>query len=235
MLQIKKRGILISCKINMQYLARNKRYTSLYKARKQCSQVVTLRAPKHFNIGKHKIFNLNYKTPQNLFSCKNNFSIQNLYNPSAVAQALTQVCSTTPLLSIKSCVVTFKTKIKLVKVAGNIVFLIIVNAFVFSFIFWILTFISKYYYSNKYYNTKLNFYECGFKSLNHFQINYSVNFLVLVLFLLLYDGEFLILIPFSFNIFTANYSSYLVVIYFLIWLYLTLLLDYIFNALEWQI
>lgn len=119
--------------------------------------------------------------------------------------------------------------------AGNLVFFLVVNAIMFSFIFWILTFVSKYFYSNKYYNTKLNFYECGFKSVNQFQINYSVNFLVLVLFLLLYDGEFLILVPFSLNILVANLSNYIILLFFLLWLYITILLDYILNALEWQI
>lgn len=119
--------------------------------------------------------------------------------------------------------------------AGILIFNTIVNAILFSFIFWILTFISKFYYSNKYYNTKLNFYECGFKSLTQFQINYNVNFLLLVLFLLLYDGEFLIIIPFSLNILLSTFSSYFILFFFLIWLYLTLLLDYIFNALDWQL
>jgi len=119
--------------------------------------------------------------------------------------------------------------------AGILVFALIINAIVFSFIFWILTFVSKFYYSNKYYNTKLNFYECGFKSLTQFQVNYSINFTLLVLFLLLYDGEFLILIPFSLNVLSSTFSTYFIIFYFLIWLYLTLILDYIFNALEWQL
>lgn len=119
--------------------------------------------------------------------------------------------------------------------AGILVLTVIINAIIFSFIFWILTFISKYYYSNKYYNLKLNFYECGFKSLTQFQINYSVNFLMLILFLLLYDGEFLIIIPFSLNVLVSNLSTYMLLVYFLVWLYLTLLLDYIFNALDWQV
>jgi len=120
-------------------------------------------------------------------------------------------------------------------VAGNLVFIVIINAIIFSFIFWILTFASKYYYSNKYYNLKLNFYECGFKSLTQFQVNYNINFLLLILFLLLYDGEFLIIIPFSLNVLVSNCSAFLVLLYFMAWLYLTLLLDYIFNALDWQV
>lgn len=119
--------------------------------------------------------------------------------------------------------------------AGILVFLVVINAIIFSFIFWILTFVSKYYYSNKYYNTKLNFYECGFKSLNQFQINYSLNFILLVLFLLLYDGEFLILIPFSLNVLISEFFTFFLIFYFLFWLYLTLLLDYAYSALEWQV
>lgn len=121
------------------------------------------------------------------------------------------------------------------KVAGILVFYTVFNAIVFSFVFWILTFVSKYFYSNKYYTTKLNFYECGFKSLTQFQVNYNINFLLLVLFLLLYDGEFLIIIPFSLNMGISTYLTYLIVFYFLVWLYLTLILDYTFNALDWQV
>lgn len=119
--------------------------------------------------------------------------------------------------------------------AGILVFVVITNAILFSFVFWILTFISKFYYSNKYYNSKLNFYECGFKSLTQFQINYSLNFILLVLFLLLYDGEFLILIPFSLNVLISNFTTFLLLFYFLVWLYITLLLDYIYSALDWQV
>ncbi len=119
--------------------------------------------------------------------------------------------------------------------AGILVINTIINAIMFSFIFWVITFASKYYYSNKYYNTKLNFYECGFKSLTQFQVNYNINFLLLVLFLLLYDGEFLIVIPFSLNVVVSTTSTYCILLFFLVWLYLTLLLDYIFNALDWQL
>lgn len=118
---------------------------------------------------------------------------------------------------------------------GSLVNELIISAFLFSFIFWLLTFIAKYYYSNKFYSFKLNFYECGFKSLNKFQISYPINFILLILFLLLYDGEFLIIIPLSLNIAISSFASLVLFLYFLIWLHLTLLLDYIFSAIEWQL
>lgn len=118
---------------------------------------------------------------------------------------------------------------------GNILFGVVVNVFIFSNIFWILTFLSKYYYSNKYYSLKFNFYECGFKSITKFQVSYNINFILLILFLLLYDGEFLIIIPFSLNVLNATFCGIILVFFFLVWLLLTLYLDYIYGTLEWQV
>ena len=113
--------------------------------------------------------------------------------------------------------------------------LVICNAIIFSFIFWLLTFIFKYYYSNKNSNYKLNFYECGFKSLNNIKIQYNINFTLIILFLLIYDGEFLILIPIALNIGLLNYTSLFLLILFILLLIFTLIFDYIFNSLEWQV
>lgn len=118
---------------------------------------------------------------------------------------------------------------------GVVFIQIIVNAFIFSFIFWVLTFISKILYSNKYYTYKLNFYECGFKSYAYKSINYEINYSMLVLFLLLYDGEFLLLIPFGLNSLTFTLEVFLSFFFFIIWLFITLLFDYNFNALDWQV
>ena len=119
--------------------------------------------------------------------------------------------------------------------AGIIFSQLIINALLFSFIFWILTFIGKIVYTNKYFNYKLNFYECGFKNLTKKKISYELNYIMLVLFLLIYDGEFLILIPFAFNIAVINIHILLCFSFFIIWLILALVFDYAFNALEWQV
>lgn len=118
---------------------------------------------------------------------------------------------------------------------SSIVLFVIVNAVVFSLIFWILTFILKFYYSNKNFNYKLNFYECGFKSLNNIKIQYNINFILIILFLLIYDGEFLILIPLSLNIKLLNFTSISLFVIFIFLLIATLLYDLIYNSLEWQV
>ena len=76
---------------------------------------------------------------------------------------------------------------------------IVLNAVVFSFLFWGLTFAAKYTYSNKFIAFKFNFYECGFKNLTKRSISYELNFILVLLFLLIYDGEILILIPLCLN------------------------------------
>ncbi len=124
---------------------------------------------------------------------------------------------------------------KYYKVIGGIVSYIIVYATLFSLIFWILTFILKYYYSNKNFENKLNFYECGFKSLTNIKIQYNINFILIILFLIIYDGEFLFLIPFSLNISIINFTSLFLIFFFIYMLIITILYDLIFNCLEWQI
>lgn len=120
-------------------------------------------------------------------------------------------------------------------VIGSIVIYIIFYASLFSLIFWILTFSLKYFYSNKNFEYKLNFYECGFKSLTNIKIQYNINFILIILFLIIYDGEFLFLIPFSLNVSTLNYTSLFIILFFLYFLIITIIYDLIYNSLEWQI
>lgn len=119
--------------------------------------------------------------------------------------------------------------------AGALLLTIITNAFVFSFIFWLLTFLGKFCYSNKYFNYKLNFYECGFKNLTTKSIQYEVNFVLLILFLLIYDGEFLILIPYALNSDIADGAVCLSIFFFFLWMLVALYYDHFYDALDWQV
>lgn len=119
--------------------------------------------------------------------------------------------------------------------AGVVGINLILNAIIFSNIFWLLTFCAKFLYSNKYYNYKFNFYECGFKSFTVKKITYNINYIMLILFLLIYDGEFLLLIPVALNIQLMNSTIIFAVTIFLVWLIIALVFDYAYNALDWQI
>lgn len=122
-----------------------------------------------------------------------------------------------------------------IKMVGSLLIQLILNAFFFTFIFWLLTFIAKYSYSNKFYNYKLNFYECGFKNFNKKGISYELNFLLFLLFLLIYDGEFLVLVPMGLNPTVITWEVAWAIVFFFIWLIITLLFDYSGQSLEWQV
>lgn len=53
-----------------------------------------------------------------------------------------------------------------------------------------------------------------------------------MLFLLIYDGEFLILVPIALNINILNFTALILLILFILLLIFTLIFDYIFNSLE---
>ncbi len=113
---------------------------------------------------------------------------------------------------------------------------LILNCFIFSLIFWALTFAAKLTYSNKYSNHKYNFYECGFKHTSKATPAYEVNYLLVILFVLIYDGEFLILLPLALNRHLANtWEFYAVSSVFILWIILALVYDYSFKALDWQV
>lgn len=234
MLKINKNAVCKKCHFNLTFMFKSKNLDNFFLIKKKTPYTITLRSPKHFNIGKNKIATVNSKVLNMKFETRKKVHSNILFQPIDAWNLSTRRISQNTFFKPKTVTLVIQTQFK-INVAGILVFTTILNAIIFSFIFWILTFISKYYYSNKYYNTKLNYYECGFKSLTQYQINYSLNFLLLVLFLLLYDGEFLIIIPFSLNVLVSQSIGFVVLFYFLIWLYLTLLLDYIYSALDWQV
>lgn len=72
MLQIKKKFKFIKVLHSFQFLLKNKTWNNKYKLKKTLSKSIILRSPKHFNIGKQKIININYKmdpTSIKLTSC----------------------------------------------------------------------------------------------------------------------------------------------------------------------
>ena len=114
MLKIKKEAMLVYCKYNLQFLFRNKKLAALYQAKKKVSSSITLRSPKHFNIGKHKILNLNYVTPTLIIKSISKININSLTNsPDLILEICSKKIQLNPTLSVKSIKVGVKTKFKL--------------------------------------------------------------------------------------------------------------------------
>lgn len=61
MLKINKNAVLKQVHYNITFLFRAKSLDEKFLLKKKASQVVTLRSPKHFNIGKHKVLSVNSK------------------------------------------------------------------------------------------------------------------------------------------------------------------------------
>lgn len=114
MLQIKKKGFLVKVKYNLNFLFRNKKFAEKYKAKKGVAKLIILRAPKHFNIGKHKLLSLNYKTMSLVQDVKIKFFVGALQKKtSRLYNIFLKTFILTPTISIYSMRLVIKTKFKI--------------------------------------------------------------------------------------------------------------------------
>lgn len=109
------------------------------------------------------------------------------------------------------------------------------NFIIFSFIFWGLTWAGEYFYKQKNHDAKKQFYECGFKVSTDTDIQFNLSFTLLCVFLVLYDLEFTLLIPFLFNFTFITQASIFVFFFFVLLIFLSLIYDWQNNAFNWQI
>lgn len=115
-----------------------------------------------------------------------------------------------------------------------VIFFLIQNILIFSFIFWLLTWAGEYFYKKKNHATKKNFYECGFKSTGDINVQINLNFSILCVFLILYDIEFTFLMPIFFNFLYVQLFEYIILNLFIIIILVSLVYDWQMNALNWQ-
>jgi len=115
-----------------------------------------------------------------------------------------------------------------------VIFFFIQNVIIFTMIFWLLTWISEYFYSLKLQTAKKQFYECGFRILSELNIQYNLNFSMLCAFLVLYDVEFILLYPLLFNYTQLTFLQWFIVYWFIGLVAGALIYDIRFNILGWQ-
>jgi NADH:ubiquinone oxidoreductase subunit 3 (subunit A) len=108
------------------------------------------------------------------------------------------------------------------------------NIIVFSLIFWVLTILGSYFYKKKNHKNKRNFYECGFKSISDINIQININFIMVCIFLIIYDIEFTFLFPALFNFINLNFFQFFFFIIFIILIIMSLYYDILTNSLNWQ-
>ena len=105
---------------------------------------------------------------------------------------------------------------------------------IFAIIFWVLTLINMAFNKKKNHFVKKKYYECGFGSLSDINISININFLLIGVFLILYDIEFTFLFPFIINIDIVNIYSFMVFTTFYLLIIVSLLYDWQRDALDWQ-
>ena len=80
--------------------------------------------------------------------------------------------------------------------------------------------------------SRRDFYECGFRPTSQKTIRLPIQFLLICVFFLLYDIELIFLFPFVSSIDNVGAYDVLLLIFFFIMLYLSLVIDFNRHALE---
>ena len=91
-----------------------------------------------------------------------------------------------------------------------------------------------FYIQNLSKNNKYNFYECGVKPVSQHIMNFNVNYALLSIFFILYDSELLFIVPIIYNLNFFTASDFLLFIFYLFLIILSLCIDFEKNSLVWQ-
>jgi len=112
------------------------------------------------------------------------------------------------------------------------IFFVVQHIFLFGIIFWGLTFLGWATTKKKNHQYKKKFYECGFSSLDDIDLSIDIKFLLVGVFLILYDIEFTFLFPFLFNIKVATLYSLTMYILFIYMILAALIYDELNEGFE---
>ncbi len=117
---------------------------------------------------------------------------------------------------------------------GSALFFLFINIFIFTFIFWLLIFLTRFFLFKSSNISRGIFYECGFKVYETLDFKLTSNILIVAILLILYDIEFLLLISIFINI--SSYSTIFILFVIFIFLFISFLLyvDNLFLFLYWS-
>lgn len=98
---------------------------------------------------------------------------------------------------------------------------------------WLITFLGFNFRKNFVNKEKYDVYECGFKTINNFNLELNYSTIIISMFLVLYEFEMFLLVPFFFNVDLWNYNNVIIIAIYLFSINMTLILDLKFNTLKW--
>lgn len=112
-------------------------------------------------------------------------------------------------------------------------FFLFQNIIILMLIFWFLSWLGDKFYKAKYFKASENVYECGFSSTHALRVSINFGFFIIGLLLILYDIEFLFLIPVYFNFSTLNLAAIIIYWIFLLFIIFSFLVDWESISLKW--
>jgi NADH:ubiquinone oxidoreductase subunit 3 (subunit A) len=117
-------------------------------------------------------------------------------------------------------------------VVDLVFFFFLKNTLVISILFWLLTEGGNIFFDRIEYKNREDFYECGFKTTSDLNFNLNYSFFISAIFLILYDIELVLLIPFLFNYNIMSNASFFSFFFFVIIIFLTFVADVLTNTIE---
>lgn len=84
--------------------------------------------------------------------------------------------------------------------------LVLINFVAVTFVFWLLTLVELFLNKSTDNEVKNDVYECGFNTINKTTFPITLNTIILLMFVIVYEVEFIILTPLLLN-FTVNINS----------------------------
>lgn len=117
---------------------------------------------------------------------------------------------------------------------GGVLLIFLFNSIIFVIGFlWAITFFGFNYNNNIDCKEKFDIYECGFKSINNFKIELNYSTVIISMFLVLYEFEMFLFVPFFFNVKVWNIVNVTVLTMYIYFINMTIWIDVKFNALKW--
>lgn len=82
--------------------------------------------------------------------------------------------------------------------------------------------------------SRKDYYECGFKPQHQRPIKLPIQFLLITVFFLMYDVEFVFIFPYSSSLMFNGAFDFILISFFFVFFLLSIAIDYDRHALYWQ-
>lgn len=82
--------------------------------------------------------------------------------------------------------------------------------------------------------SRKDYYECGFRPQHQRPIKLPIQFLLIIIFFLMYDIEFVFIFPYVSGLLFNHFFDFILIIFFFLLFLISIIIDYERHALYWQ-